>query len=229
MRDAIPIRRALISVSDKSYLLELVSSLYKVNPDLDILSSGGTYRVITGKERKAEEQAYPNFPAREVSAYTGFPESPDGLLKTLHPGVHGGILLNPEVPTHASYMSDNGQMQILPIELVVVNLYPFNKMVEDGAELERLRAHGIDIGGPAMVNAAAKSFPHVAVVTDPYSFDVFMEHFKIDGTTNLATRFRLATRAFDLTSSFYAGVRDHLRTLDPEQTAEYYRGLKVVD
>ena len=217
MRNSIPIERALISVSDKSFLPNLLAGLYSVNPKMDILSSGGTHREINGM----------GYSAREVAEYTLFPESPDGLLKTLHPGVHGGILLNREIPTHAQYMDGNGQMQILPIGLVVVNFYPFSQMVKDGAKLEKLRLKGIDIGGPSMVRSAAKSFPHVAVVTDSKSYEIFMEDFSKEGTTNPSTRFRLAQRAFDLVEVYDREIAEYLRTLDPDAVAEYYRALEV--
>ena len=136
-------------------------------------------------------------------------------------------MLNPEVPTHASYMDGNGQMQILPIGLVVVNFYPFKKMVNEGAGLEKLRAHGIDIGGPTMVRGAAKSFPHVAVVTDPESYKIFNEDFSREGTTTMRTRFRLAQRAFDLVERYDREISQHLWTLNPNSVADYYRALKV--
>lgn len=212
MQDLIPVQRVLISVSDKSYLGQLVSRLFGVNQDLDILSSGGTYRSIRGM----------GYPAREVSEYTGFPESPDGLVKTLHPAIHGGILLNPDIPDHALYMKDNGVLEILPINIVVVNFYPFRKMVEEGAELERLRTHGIDVGGPSMVRSAAKSFTHVAAITDSESYEMFMEEFSRLGATSLETRFKLARLAFGALTRYYAETSDFFATLDPATVSEYY-------
>ncbi len=217
MQDSIPIHRALISVSDKSFLGRLVRCLYVANPEMDILSSGGTYTAITAT----------GYRAREVSDYTKFPESPDGLLKTLHPGVHGGILLNPETPSHALYMANNGAMNILPINLVVVNFYSFRRMVQERVGLEKLRLKGIDIGGPAMVRSAAKSFPHVAVVTDEESYEVFVKDYRPEGTTSLATRFLLAQLAFDLVEEYDREIAKYLRTLDPERVAEFYRTLHV--
>jgi phosphoribosylaminoimidazolecarboxamide formyltransferase / IMP cyclohydrolase len=221
MQDLIPIDRVLVSVSDKSYLNDMVSGLFKVNPNLDILSTGGTFKQI----REA------GYPVREVSDYTKFPESPDGLLKTLHPAVHGGILLNHQKPEHTIYVGaveKKEKVEILPINLVVVNFYPFSQMIADGADLEKLRKHGIDIGGPAMTRSAAKSFPHVAVVTDPESYAIFMMEYERRKGTTLPTRFRLACRAFALVTEYDQQISENLATMDPAEVAKYYRALKLI-
>ena len=144
------IRRALISVSDKTGIIPFAQALQKLN--IEILSTGGTYMMLTAE----------NIPAVEVSEYTGFPEMMDGRIKTLHPRVHGGILARRDIPEHVKAMDDHG---IRPIDLVVINLYPFEQTValkdcslEDAIE-------NIDIGGPAMVRSAAKNFKDVLIIT----------------------------------------------------------------
>ena len=152
------IKRALISVYDKSGLQELVEALGEYG--VEIVSSGGTARRI-------RELGYRKLV--EVSDYTGHPESPGGLVKTLHPKVHGGLLLNREDKTHAKWMDENN---VKPIDIVVSNLYPFEKVVEGGADLETA-AENIDIGGPSMTRSAAKAallYDRVAIVTDPAQY-----------------------------------------------------------
>jgi phosphoribosylaminoimidazolecarboxamide formyltransferase/IMP cyclohydrolase len=148
----IKIKKALISVSDKSNVLELAKSLSSFN--IEILSTGGTAKLL--KENKIN--------VTEVSDYTKFPEMLDGRVKTLHPKIHGGILGRRDNPDHNETMKNH---EIDPIDLVVVNLYPFEETInQEGCTLE-LAIENIDIGGPAMIRSAAKNYQHVAVLTNP--------------------------------------------------------------
>ncbi len=153
-----PIRRALISVYDKNGLVELAEGLSAAG--VDIVSTGSTAKTIAGK----------GIPVTPVEEVTGFPEVLDGRVKTLHPGVHAGLLADLRKPDHAAALE---QLGIAAFELVVVNLYPFSQTVESGAGVDEC-VEQIDIGGPSMVRAAAKNHPSVAVVTDPlgYEYDI---------------------------------------------------------
>src|SRR3954452_19334245 len=146
-----PIRRALISVSDKTGLVPLAQAL--VAHGAEILSTGGSARAL----RDA------GMPVREVSEHTGFPEILDGRVKTLVPQIHGGILGRRELPEHIRQMEAHG---IAPIDLVCVNLYPFEATVASGASPADC-IENVDIGGPALIRAAAKNADHVAILTDP--------------------------------------------------------------
>ena len=188
------ITRALISVSDKSGLLELARSLRELG--IEILSSGGTWKALT--EQGIE--------AVEVSQYTGFPEMMGGRIKTLHPRIHGGIL--GRRGTDEAVMQEHG---IGPIDLVVVNLYPFEATVaKPDCSLEDA-IENIDIGGPAMIRAAAKNHDAVGVVVDPADYAAVLEELRSsDGTLSDASRFRLAIKSFRHTAAYDAAIAAHL-------------------
>jgi len=196
------IERALISVYDKGGLEGLVSALEEFG--VEIVSSGGTARRI-------REMGYP---VREVADYTGHPESPGGLLKTLHPRVHGGLLLNPDDPLHREYMERQG---IEPIDMVVVNLYPFEEAAARGAGLEEA-AENIDIGGPTMIRAAAKAallYGRVAVVVDPSQYGEVAEALRAGGgDTTPGLRRRLALEAFGRTAGYDSAIVEYLEKLE---------------
>jgi len=193
------IERALISVSDKTGLERLVEALGKYG--VEIVSSSGTAARIRGL-------GYGN--VVEVSEYTGHPESPGGLLKTLHPKIHGGLLLDPSDPEHRAYMERHG---IKSFDLVVVNLYPFEAAAGRGAGL-REAAENIDIGGPAMIRAAAKAallYDRVAVVVDPAQYGEVVEALREnDGAVPSALRRRLAEEAFRRTAEYDAAICRYL-------------------
>lgn len=197
------IKRALISVYDKSGLQELVEALGEYG--VEIVSSGGTARRI-------RELGYRKLV--EVSDYTGHPESPGGLVKTLHPKVHGGLLLNREDKTHAKWMDENN---VKPIDLVVSNLYPFEKVVEGGADLETA-AENIDIGGPSMTRSAAKAallYDRVAIVTDPAQYtEVIKTLRENDGELTTELRRRLAEKAFKRTEGYDSAIVSYLDGLE---------------
>lgn len=188
-RDIIPIRRALVSVSDKTGLLELAAGLAKAG--IEIVSTGSTARQI----------ADAGFAVTEVSEVTGFPESLDGRVKTLHPAIHAGILADLRLPEHEAELAALG---IRAFELVVVNLYPFVATVASGAAPDAV-IEQIDIGGPAMVRSAAKNHANVAVVVSPESYPQVLKALTLGGTT-LAQRERLAAEAFAHTAAYDTAV-----------------------
>jgi phosphoribosylaminoimidazolecarboxamide formyltransferase/IMP cyclohydrolase len=209
----VKVGRALISVSDKNGITDFASVLYELNPDITILSSGGTYKHLKPESEKR------GYKLTEVAEYTGFPESPGGLLKTLHPRVHGAHLLNLDNPEHAKYMNENG---IIPTDLVVVNLYPFQKKVEEGAPIDVVREN-IDIGGPSMIRSAAKNFLRVAVIVDPAQYaEVLKELRETGGNTKLKTRIALADRAFSNTAEYDSAIAKFFKDHPAEEIATYY-------
>lgn len=195
------IERALISVSDKSGLETLVPALAKYN--VKIISSGGT-------ATKIRQLGYEHL-VTDVSDYTGYPESPGGLVKTLHPKIHGGLLLDSEDPIHEKYMAEQG---IERIDLVVVNLYPFESVVKKNVDLEEA-VENIDIGGPAMIRAAAKGAllnMSPAVVVDPSQYPLVVEELeRNDGEVSVETIEMLAVHAFERTAEYENSIRTYLK------------------
>lgn len=194
------IKRALISVSDKTALDELVATLERYN--IEIVSSGGT-------AKKIKEIGYKKLV--EVSEYTGYPESPEGLLKTLHPKIHGGLLLNADIPEHKKYLDAH---EIKSFELVVVNLYPFEATVAKGAEILEA-SENIDIGGPTMIRSAAKAallYGKVAILTDPRQYPVLIEALKTNnGEIPSKLKRKFAEQAFKRTSSYDHAIWAYLK------------------
>ena len=191
--DVVRIRRALISVSDKSGLDDLVPVLDRFG--VEIVSTGATASAIrrTGAE------------VREVSDLTGHPEIMDGRVKTLHPGVHGGLLADPGDSTHVQAMADHG---IESVQLLIVNLYPFESAVAGGSDPESC-IENIDIGGPAMIRAAAKNHAHVCAIADIADYRTLIDEMELTGGgTRLSFRRELAEIAFSRTASYDAAVAD---------------------
>jgi phosphoribosylaminoimidazolecarboxamide formyltransferase/IMP cyclohydrolase len=194
------ISRALISVSDKAGLLDFARRLAAAG--IEILSTGGTAKAL----------AAANIPVREVSDFTGAPEILDGRVKTLHPKVHGGILGRP-TPAHRAEMDKAG---LVPIDVVVVNLYPFRETVARGAPFEEV-IENIDIGGPAMIRSAAKNHERVAVVVDPADYGTVAAEIEVAGQVSAATRYSLARKAFAHTAAYDGAIASHLgRLATPE-------------
>ena len=190
-----PVARALVSVSDKTGLEEFASSLARRG--VAILSTGGTARIL----REA------GIAVTDVSDHTGFPEIMDGRVKTLHPAVHGGILARRDDAGHRAAMETHG---IAGIDLVVVNLYPFEEAVRDGAALDAC-IETIDIGGPAMIRAAAKNHEDVTVVVQPSDYAAVTEEMEaLGGATSLPLRRRLAATAFARTAAYDAAIARRL-------------------
>lgn len=207
-RDEIPIRRALVSVSDKTGLVELAAALAAA--DVKIVSTGSTAKTI----------AAAGHPVTEVGDLTGYPESLDGRVRTLHPTVHSGLLADLRLEAHEEQLQEQG---IAPFELLVSNLYPFAQTVAAGAEPDAV-VEQIDIGGPAMVRAAAKNHANVAVVTDPSQYPVVVDALLHGGTT-LAERRALAVAAFRHTASYDIAVANWIGTvLAPDDEGSGFPG-----
>jgi phosphoribosylaminoimidazolecarboxamide formyltransferase/IMP cyclohydrolase len=190
------VTRALISVSDKTGVVDLGRRLAKLG--VEILSTGGTSRSL----REA------GLTVRDVSDFTGFPEMLDGRVKTLHPRVHGGILGRP-TPEHEKQMKEH---KIDRIDLVVVNLYPFRETVARGAAFDEV-IENIDIGGPAMVRSAAKNHERVAVVVDPKDYDRVLGEIERKGRVSAELRFELCRKAFAHTAAYDGAIASHLGRL----------------
>ena len=187
----VKITRALLSVSDKSGLAALGAALARHG--VELVSTGGTAKAL--REAGLE--------VRDVADLTGFPEMMDGRVKTLHPMIHGGLLAVRDDAAHAQAMVDHG---IAPIDLVVVNLYPFAATVAKGAERDEV-IENIDIGGPSMVRSAAKNHAYVAIATDPADYAAIIEELDVNaGATTIATRRRLAAKAFAATAAYDATI-----------------------
>ncbi|MEN0104153.1 MAG: bifunctional phosphoribosylaminoimidazolecarboxamide formyltransferase/IMP cyclohydrolase, partial [Curtobacterium sp.] len=191
-RDVVPVRRALISVSDKSGLLELAGAL--ADSGVEIVSTGSTAQTI----RDA------GYAVTDVASVTGFPESLDGRVKTLHPSVHAGLLADLRLESHEQQL---GELGIEPFQLVVVNLYPFVETVASGADTATV-VENVDIGGPAMVRASAKNHPNVAIVVSPSSYAEVVEAVRAGGTS-LELRKRLAAQAFAHTAAYDTAVASY--------------------
>lgn len=192
-----PIKRALISVTDKSGLAEFGKFL--ADQGVEILSTGGTAKML--RDNGVE--------VVEVSDYTGFPEMLDGRVKTLHPKIHGGILGRRELAAHREQMAQHG---IAPIDLVVVNLYQFEKAVAQPGCTLADAIENIDIGGPTLLRAAAKNYEAVTVVVDPADYPQIMQEMKAhQGATTVDTRFDLARKVFALTRAYDTAITEYLR------------------
>ena len=190
-----PVRRALLSVSDKSQLVEQARALADLG--IELLSTGGTRRAI----------ADAGLDVSDVSEVTGFPEMMDGRVKTLHPRVHGGLLGERDIPEHVAAMDEHGIPQI---DLLIVNLYPFEDAVAGGADYNTA-VENIDIGGPAMIRAGAKNHAHVAVCTDSDDVDAVLEELRSnDGHLSGHLRRRLAAKAFARTAHYDSAIAGYL-------------------
>ncbi len=218
---AAPVVQALLSVSDKSGLVEFAHGLDARG--VKLLSTGGTAKVL----------ADAGLAVTDVGSYTGFPEMLDGRVKTLHPKVHGGILARRDLPAHAAALREHA---IPTIDLVVVNLYPFRETVaRPGCTLEDA-IENIDIGGPAMVRSAAKNWPHVGIVVDPADYaGVLAELAAGGGALSDATRFALMRKAFAHTAAYDGAIANWLTARGPDGAAStwpdnfFVAGTKVQD
>jgi len=194
------IKKALVSVSDKAGIVEFCRALGALG--VQLLSTGGTAKLLE-KEGVA---------VTEVSAYTGFPEMLDGRVKTLHPKVHGGLLARRDAPAHLDAIRDAG---IDPIDLLVVNLYPFQATVADPDCRLEDAIENIDIGGPAMLRSAAKNHAGVAVLVDPADYARVLQELRQGGGVSDVTRFELATKVFAHTAAYDGAIANYLSALGP--------------
>ena len=202
-----PVRRALLSVSDKSRLVEQARALSDLG--VELLSTGGT--------RRAVEEA--GLPVRDVAEVTGFPEMMDGRVKTLHPAVHGGLLAERDLPEHMAAAKEHG---VPLIDLLVVNLYPFEDAVAAGAAYGTV-VENIDIGGPAMIRAGAKNHAHVAVCVDSGDVEAVLEEMRAqNGQISGRLRQRLAAKAFARTSHYDTAIAAYLSAQAGGATRTYH-------
>jgi phosphoribosylaminoimidazolecarboxamide formyltransferase/IMP cyclohydrolase len=197
------IERAILSVTDKTGLVEFAKKLAAM--DVELVSTGGTAKLL----RDA------NIVVKDISELTGFPEMLDGRVKTLHPMVHGGILHRRENPAHVSSIEEHG---IVPIDMIVVNLYAFEKTAaKPGVHFEEI-IENIDIGGPSMIRSAAKNFQDVAVVTSTSDYDGIAQEMKASGgSLSLETNWRLAQQAFATTAAYDSAIASTLERISPEE------------
>lgn len=189
-------KRALISVSDKTGIAEFAKELESLG--YEILSTGGTFKALTQAGIKAVE----------VSDVTGFPECLDGRVKTLHPKIHAGILA---MRSNAEHMKQIEELGVDPIDIVAINLYPFKQTIlKEGTELDEA-IENIDIGGPTMIRAAAKNYQDVAVIIDPADYQTVIEELKAEGCVSKKTKFRLAYKVFEHTAHYDSLISKYLR------------------
>lgn len=213
--DAVRVRHALISVSDKLDLDGLVKGLLEIVPDVKILSTGGTFSAIRKLLGPQASQSL-----LQVSDYTGQPETQGGLVKTLDFKIYLGLLTETYNEAHRQ---DLERTRSVPIDLVVVNLYPFRSTIEEpGVTVEKARAN-IDIGGPCMIRAAAKNYLRVAVLVDPADYGPFLASLRENrGSTRLDQRFRLAAKAFQHTADYDRVIAGYLGAVRFEQARGCY-------
>ncbi|MBN1127412.1 MAG: hypothetical protein JXA71_00395 [Chitinispirillaceae bacterium] len=192
------IQRALISVSDKTGVVEFAKKIAGLG--IEILSTGGTAKTLREN----------GVPVTSVDAHTGHPEIMDGRVKTLHPRIHGGILAVRDNPLHLRHLHENG---ILPIDLVAVNLYPFVQTVsKPGVAIEEA-VENIDIGGPAMVRSAAKNHAWVAIVVDPADYQRVADEIAESGRVSLVMRKKLAVKAYRHTAQYDTAISEYLSSV----------------
>ncbi|MDR7002853.1 bifunctional phosphoribosylaminoimidazolecarboxamide formyltransferase/IMP cyclohydrolase [Neobacillus niacini] len=198
-------KRALISVSDKTGVIEFAKEL--VNLGFEIISTGGTKKAI-------QEQG---IPVLSVSDVTGFPEILEGRVKTLNPFIHGGLLAKHDDTAHQSQLEEHG---IEPIQLVCVNLYPFQQTIAKPDVTVADAIENIDIGGPTMLRASAKNHQYITVVVDPADYQTVAEELKAEGQTKLETRVKLAAKVFRHTAAYDALIAQYMTDLAQEETPE---------
>ncbi|MFL6559446.1 MAG: bifunctional phosphoribosylaminoimidazolecarboxamide formyltransferase/IMP cyclohydrolase [Bacillus sp. (in: firmicutes)] len=198
-------KRALISVSDKSGITDFAREL--VSLGFELVSTGGTKKAL-------QEQG---IPVLGVSDVTGFPEILEGRVKTLNPFIHGGLLAKHDDVEHQNQLDEHG---IQPIQLVCVNLYPFQQTIEKPDVTEADAIENIDIGGPSMLRASAKNHQYVTVVVDPADYVTVIDELKADSTTKLETRRKLAAKVFRHTAAYDALIAEYMTTLAQEETPE---------
>ncbi len=213
--DLVKITRALLSVSDKTGIVELARALHALN--IEIISTGGTAKTI-------ENAGIPVIPIDQV---TNFPEMMDGRVKTLHPNIHGGLLARRDLPEHVQSMTDHN---IKPIDLVIVNLYPFESTITKPGVTESQAIEQIDIGGPSMVRSAAKNHASVTIVTDPSQYESLLNELDAnDGQTSFPLRKNLAAQAFLQTASYDAMIAQWMTRNDTDTPSTLTLSYRKID
>ncbi len=212
--DLVKVSRALVSVSDKAGIVELAKALAKRN--IEIISTGGTAKALTDA----------NIPVIPIDKVTNFPEMMDGRVKTLHPNIHGGLLARRDLSEHVQAMTDHG---IKPIDLVIVNLYPFESTIAKEGVTDSQAIEQIDIGGPSMVRSAAKNHASVAIVTDPSQYESLLNELDTHGGhTTFALRKNLAAQAFVQTASYDAMIAQWMTRNDTRAPSTLTLGYRKV-
>lgn len=213
--EQIAIENVLLSVSDKSRLDVLVPELRRINPAITFYSTGGTYQHIKALLGDAAADCL-----IQVSDYTGQPETQGGLVKTLDFKIYLGLLTETYNPAHQADLVRTGAVRL---DMVVVNLYPFQQTVaRDDVTIEQARGN-IDIGGPCMIRAAAKNFIRVAALVSPDDYSLVLQELSArQGQLTLATRFKLARRAFEHTAAYDQAISAYLVAQHPMEVAKYY-------
>lgn len=207
-------RLALLSVTDKTGLIEFAHSLVE-EFNFEIISSGGTAKTLQAA----------NIPVIKVSDYTGSPEILGGRVKTLHPRIHGGILARRDVPQDLTDLENN---QIRPIDLVVVNLYPFEQTIAQPNITIAEAIEQIDIGGPAMLRASAKNFANLTVLCNPKYYESYLEELRFNnGETSLSFRQKMASRTFALTNAYDGAIASYFASLGEDSTRFSLTGTEV--
>ncbi len=196
--------QALLSVSDKTGIVEFARALHSLR--IGLLSTGGTAKLLTDA----------GLPVTEVADHTGFPEMLDGRVKTLHPKIHGGLLARRDVPAHVAALEDHA---IAPIDLLVVNLYPFEATVARAGCTLADAIENIDIGGPAMVRSAAKNWKDVGVLTDASQYPAALAELEADGNLSQKTKFALAVAAFNRIAQYDGAISDYLSRMEDSDAA----------
>lgn len=213
--DLVKVKNILVSVSDKSRLDYFIPQIVDINPDITIFSTGGTFKKIGEILGDRAESVL-----AQVSDYTGQPETQGGLVKTLDFKIYLGLLTETYNDSHAQ---DLKRTEAVPIDMVIVNLYPFRETIsKEGVTPEQARGN-IDIGGPCMIRASAKNFIRVASVVDPSDYDMIISQTKENnGMTSLDLRFKLARKAFDHTAVYDRTIADFLKSRDIEDVNSCY-------
>ncbi len=213
--DQVKIKHVLISVSDKKNLDLLVPGLMEINPGIKIFSTGGTFNHL-------KKILGPGFQSSliQVADYTGQPETQGGLVKTLDFKIYLGLLTETYNEEH---QNDLQRTKSVPIDMVIINLYPFEKTIADPAVTLETARGNIDIGGPCMIRAAAKNFIRTASVTNPDDYAMILSHLtKTSGKTSLELRFQLAKKAFEHTATYDRIIADFLADKTYDETSEIY-------
>lgn len=201
----IKVRNAIISVSDKTGIVEFAKELHELG--IRIYSTGGTAKTLAGA----------GIQVTSIAEYTGFPEILDGRVKSLHPKIHGGILARRDSEEQKKQLSENA---IVPFDMVVINLYPFEKTIKrEGATISEA-VENIDIGGPSMLRSAAKNYQFVCVVPDPSSYEEVLQELRAKGGVSLETRMRLAAEVFNITSYYDNLISSYLYTMVTDKSRE---------
>ena len=220
INDRIPVENVLVSVFDKSGMENLVPELISINPNVRFMSTGGTYERIKDILGNSHGDHL-----IEIAEYTGFPEMEGGLVKTLHPKIHAGLLGERNNPEHQRYLREELNGGVF-IDMAVVNLYPFSQVVsKEGTTFEQARGN-IDIGGPTMIRAAAKNFPSCAVACAPSQYEKIMEVIRNnEGSTTFDLRLQLAIEAFGTTAAYENSIIGYLSepSVTPERVRAEYK------